>query len=498
MIGALLPVLLGATCLVNIVCAQVQHEVFLPHTDHELNVYRISGDEPGKTIMIIGGIQGDEPGGYLTADLYADVHLKKGNLIVVPRANFYSILLNRRSGETGDMNRKFDSSDAGKNSLEEEIVAVLKHLIRESDLLLNLHEGSGFYAPVWINDTENPRRYGQSIIFDACDYKVPGSAEVLHLKAMAERVVARVNGQVTTERHKFRVNNHDTLSEKSLHQEQRTSATYYALTQGKIPAFGVETSKAIDSLEKKIQMHKLVINAFMEELGIELDTPGITLERPRLEYLIVRINGNIPVALPHGSELQLREGDDIVVTDIVSNYKRGLAVDIQNFGTSNDFNRPYRFFETTRIVVRKDAEICGWVELKSGAASQAATQAPVPEGIRAEHFVVKVGSELVTVSEGQTLTAARGARLILTGVRTNMTNHDSHVLLNFKGFAPPKGVNDGNDMHFPIYTDQDLRPQYSEGQEGKRYPVEAIYQDKTIGTFWVELRDNDENATKSN
>ena len=69
--------------------AQVIHEVFLPNTDHELNVYRIFGEEPGKTIMIIGGIQGDEPGSYLTADLYADIHLKKGNLIVVPRANFY-------------------------------------------------------------------------------------------------------------------------------------------------------------------------------------------------------------------------------------------------------------------------------------------------------------------------------------------------------------------------------------------------------------------------
>lgn len=68
--------------------AQIIHEVFLPNTDHELNVYRIFGDQPGKTIMLIGGIQGDEPGSYLTADLYADIHLKKGNLIT----RFSSIL----------------------------------------------------------------------------------------------------------------------------------------------------------------------------------------------------------------------------------------------------------------------------------------------------------------------------------------------------------------------------------------------------------------------
>ena len=43
--------------------------------------------------MLIGGIQGNEPGGFLSADLYADMSLEKGNLIVVPRANFNSIIL---------------------------------------------------------------------------------------------------------------------------------------------------------------------------------------------------------------------------------------------------------------------------------------------------------------------------------------------------------------------------------------------------------------------
>ena len=40
-------------------------------------------------MLIIGGIQGDEPGGFLSADSYADIKLDKGNLIVIPRTNFY-------------------------------------------------------------------------------------------------------------------------------------------------------------------------------------------------------------------------------------------------------------------------------------------------------------------------------------------------------------------------------------------------------------------------
>ena len=73
--------------------AQMEHTVYFQNTAYELNIYRIYGSEPGKTLMLIGGIQGNEPGGFLSADSYADMKLKKGNLIVVPRANFYSIIM---------------------------------------------------------------------------------------------------------------------------------------------------------------------------------------------------------------------------------------------------------------------------------------------------------------------------------------------------------------------------------------------------------------------
>ncbi|MBL0717262.1 MAG: hypothetical protein JJV89_04355, partial [Desulfosarcina sp.] len=36
-----------------------KHTLFFEGTDYELNVYKIYGKEPGKTILLIGGIQGD-------------------------------------------------------------------------------------------------------------------------------------------------------------------------------------------------------------------------------------------------------------------------------------------------------------------------------------------------------------------------------------------------------------------------------------------------------
>ena len=478
---------------------QIRHEVFLANTDHELHVYRITGQEPGPTLMIIGGIQGDEPGSYLTADLYADIHLKRGNLIVVPRANLYSILLNRRNGLTGDMNRKFDDK-VEKRNLEEEVVAILKHLIAESDCLLNLHEGSGFYNPKWINDMENPMRFGQSIIFDAAEYRVPGEERIIRLAEMADRIISRVNPQIDNPRYRFRPNNHDTLNPKTSHPEQRKSATYYALTRAHIPAFGVETSKSIRSLATKIHLHKLVINAVMADLGIILDTPGVNLEPPQLRYLLVQVGNGFPYALPDGARLEVAEGTDITVTDIIANYRRGLVADIEGLGSTNDNHKPFRITEPTRIIVRKDAQRCGLVEVvprRPAAIEPAAPKAAVAakpaaekkrRPLQAETLLVDVDGTMRQLANGATLTVRRGARLTLHAIRTNDPRRDRKVVVNFKGFAPPKAVNDGNDLNFPIYTDQDLWKRYSVGKKGKRYPIVATYNDREIGKFWVELR----------
>jgi hypothetical protein len=67
---------------------------------------------------------------------------------------------------------------------------------------------------------------------------------------------------------------------------------------------------------------------------------------------------------------------------------------------------------------------------------------------------------------------------------------DSDVFINFKGFAPPTSTNEGNDLDYPIYTNQDLWARYSVNKKGKLYPVIATYNDKTIGEFWVELASN--------
>ena len=45
---------------------------FLPAQTRKCAVYFVSGEEKGPTLLIIGGIHGDESGGYLTAERYAE------------------------------------------------------------------------------------------------------------------------------------------------------------------------------------------------------------------------------------------------------------------------------------------------------------------------------------------------------------------------------------------------------------------------------------------
>ncbi len=66
----------------------------------------------------------------------------------------------------------------------------------ESDILLNLHEGSGFYSERWESPLKNPRRFGQSIITDSdVAYSVRYRRD-LDLKGIAQKIIEEVNQNI--------------------------------------------------------------------------------------------------------------------------------------------------------------------------------------------------------------------------------------------------------------------------------------------------------------
>ena len=458
------------------------HDLFFQGTDYELHVYRIYGEESGKTLLLIGGIQGNEPGGFLSADLYADMALAKGNLIVVPRANFYSILLNRRQINK-DMNRQF--AETSEINYETKIVAILKELISESDCLLNLHDGSGFFSEKWESPLRNPKRYGQSIIADCDTFSVPGTDKTLHLGDMARHVVDQINRHIKEPGHRFHFNNHRTQELKTLHPEQRKSATYYALFQCGIPAFGIETSKSLP-LETKVRHHNFAINAFMQFLGIVPETPGIYLDPPVMRYIAIAVNGKIPFAVPNGYTLQIRSGDVVRISHIEANYKRGLSADILGLGTINDMHKPIQITRTTQVVVRKDRHPCGMINIVLDAAkSQLRTVTAVPE---VSFFTTRInGDERLFVNNAH-VDLIKGDRFELIDVTTNLED-PSEVIVNFKGYVGNLKNNTGEDRGYVIHTGRDLWKRYSLDGEGKQYQVVVLHGETPLGRLFVHLTD---------
>ncbi|MBF0564444.1 MAG: succinylglutamate desuccinylase/aspartoacylase family protein [Nitrospirae bacterium] len=463
---------------------KTEHVVYFEGTDYELNVYKIYGKEPGKTLLIIGGIQGDESGGYLSADLYADLTLKKGNLLLVPRANFLSIIKHKRV-INNDMNRRFNYINS-KEYYEDKIVEILKSLIDKSDYLLNLHEGSGFFSEKYESELVNPMRFGQSIIADAEVFKTK-DGKVIRLGQMARDVAKAVNLNVREPRHRFRFNNHRTFESDTMHPEQRKSATFYAVSQHNIPAFGIEASKEIKDVEKKVGYHTMVINAFMDKFGIVPETPGIVMEKPRLNYLVVAVNG-VEQILHNEQTLPVRKGDRIKISNIVANYKRGLSVSLVGLGTDNDLNKDFVVDNPVNAIVLKDGYKCGEAHFKVVSKVQQSPQATSANGAEPilRYLVIENNGVRYVLKNEEHLSLVKGDVMKILDVVFDGQSPEN-VTVNLLGYIGNKRKSTTEDRGYPINTAKDLIQKYSKDKGIQNYTIEVVQGKNLIGNVYLDV-----------
>ncbi len=98
-----------------------------------------------------------------------------------------------------------------------------------------------------------------------------------------------------------------------------------------------------------------------------------------------------------------------------------------------------------------------------------------PGKLQAQKLLVNVNGKLEIIGEGEELPVPKDKVLILKGIQSNISKYDNEIFANLKGFAPPKSKNDGNDINFPVYPEQDLWRRYSEDKKGIRYPIHATF-----------------------
>jgi hypothetical protein len=102
----------------------------------------------GPAMMILGGVHGNEPGGWLAGDEVANWEPAAGSLIVVPRANVRALnSFVRTFDDIGDLNRLYPGN-AESPFLMEQMAHQFLETCREFkvSLLLDMHESWAFYA----------------------------------------------------------------------------------------------------------------------------------------------------------------------------------------------------------------------------------------------------------------------------------------------------------------------------------------------------------------
>lgn len=218
--------------------------------------------DDNNTILIFGGIQGDEPGGFHAASLLlSDYNITKGKIIVAPNLAFDSII-KRSRGNNGDLNRKF--ANLSPKDPDYQTVKRIKELILlpEVSMVINLHDGWGFYKPTYIDAMQNPKRWGNSSVIDTNEIN---ASKYPDLESIATQTVKSVNASLVDPKHAYHLKN--TKTQELGDTEMLKALTYFVISNHKA-AFANEASKNLP-VNLRAYYHLLAIENYLKTAGIE-------------------------------------------------------------------------------------------------------------------------------------------------------------------------------------------------------------------------------------
>ena len=124
-----------------------QRRMMMSGSAQETPLYIYGSGRPGKVVIVLGGVHGNEPGGWLAAErLQQTFRPANGAFLVVPRANKLATFAFDRTGGLGDLNRSYPGNHDAASPMARmaaQIVDVLREFHVEA--LLDMHESWSFY-----------------------------------------------------------------------------------------------------------------------------------------------------------------------------------------------------------------------------------------------------------------------------------------------------------------------------------------------------------------
>lgn len=208
-------------------------------TDYETPVYVIKTGYKEPLIMIVAGTHGNEKAGIKAAEYLKDnLHIERGTLIIIPKANILACEGNVRSFPSEiNLNRVYPGNPQG-NSVEKlayEIFSLMKKY--DIGLLVDLHESIEFYR-------KNPKNYGQTVVIDSNDD---------YLFELSSFLVEEMNKGIIEDGNKYQV----------LIDQIEGSTAYSAHHQLGIPALTFETCRKLPlsfRIGEQIKFVKIILS----------------------------------------------------------------------------------------------------------------------------------------------------------------------------------------------------------------------------------------------
>jgi hypothetical protein len=117
----------------------------LEGTDHETTIYETTASTDGPTVLVVGGVHGNEVAGYEAAGAISEWEIDTGTLVTIPEAAAEAVEDETRTYDDGvDLNRQFPEGEVPETELAEAIWEVVTDY--NPDVVIDLHESTGVYA----------------------------------------------------------------------------------------------------------------------------------------------------------------------------------------------------------------------------------------------------------------------------------------------------------------------------------------------------------------
>ncbi len=216
----------------------------------------------GSTVLVLGGVHGNEPSGWLAAEELLSWEPTFGSLLVVPRANVLSTrVMVRTLPELGDLNRSYPGNPDGMPM--ERMAASIIDLAREfqADVLLDMHESWVFF----VERTQNGTAFlGQTI----SSGQGPGDGQ------LAQDIAARVNAGITVQRDLMQTRNSNTIGQgqpsatPNPNQGRSTSSLGIGRYVPGLTPLLVEMGQVDQPVARRTELHLMVAHATLNRQGI--------------------------------------------------------------------------------------------------------------------------------------------------------------------------------------------------------------------------------------